>query len=154
MQRLAFVIATCGYVGYVPIAPGTAGSAVALVLLWAVRLTASAVVEIAVLVVLAVVGIWSAGVAERHAGRTDPGVVVIDEVVGMLITLLLLPVNLIGACIGFFVFRLLDIVKPWPARRMEALPGGVGIMADDAMAAVYGYLIMRGLIGFAPAWLI
>jgi phosphatidylglycerophosphatase A len=152
-QRLALVIATCGYVGYAPIAPGTAGSAVALVLLGVVRSTASAIVEIAVLAVLAVAGIWSAGVAERHVGRTDPGMVVIDEVVGMLITLLLVPVDLIGACFGFFVFRLLDIMKPWPARRLEKLPGGVGIMADDAMAGLYGYLIVRGLIEFAPAWL-
>ena len=81
MHRLALVIATCGYVGYVPLAPGTAGSAVALVLLWAVRFTGSAAVEIAVVAVLAAIGVWSAGVAERHVGRTDPGVVVIDEVV-------------------------------------------------------------------------
>jgi phosphatidylglycerophosphatase A len=153
MPRLALVIATAGYVGYVPIAPGTAGSALALVLLWAVRQTESAIVEIAVVAALAAVGIWSAGVAERHLGRTDPGVVVIDEVVGMLTTLLLLPVGPAGACIGFVVFRLLDIMKPWPARRFEALPGGVGIMADDAMAGIYGYLIVRGLIALAPAWL-
>jgi phosphatidylglycerophosphatase A len=122
-------------------------------LLWAVRLTGSAILEIAVLIVLGAVGIWSAGVAERHFGRTDPGAVVIDEVVGMLITLLLLPVNMTGACVGFLVFRLLDIIKPWPAGRLETLPGGIGIMADDAMAAVYGYWIMRGLIEVAPAWL-
>ncbi len=153
MQRLALVVATCGYVGYVPIAPGTAGSAVALALLWAIRRAESTTVEIAALAVLTAAGIWSAGVAERHFGRIDPRAVVIDEVVGMLLTLLLLPVNLIGAGAGFLVFRLLDIVKPWPAGRLEALPGGVGIMADDVMAGVYGYLIMRGLIGVAPAWL-
>lgn len=148
------MIATCGYVGYVPLAPGTAGSAVALVLVGAIRLTASAIFEIAVVAALAALGLWSAGVAERYFCRTDPGAVVIDEVVGMLITLLLLPVGLTGACIGFFVFRLLDIMKPWPARRLEALPGGFGIMADDVMVGVYGYLIMRALIGFAPAWFI
>jgi phosphatidylglycerophosphatase A len=153
MPRLALALATAGYVGHVPVAPGTAGSALALVLLWAVRLTESAIVEVALVAALAAAGIWSAGVAERHLGRTDPGVVVIDEVVGMLITLLLLPVGLTGACIGFVVFRLLDIMKPWPARRFEALPGGVGIMADDVMAGMYGYLIVRGLIVFAPAWL-
>jgi len=152
MQRLALVIATCGYVGYVPLAPGTAGSAVALVLLWAVRFTGSAAVEIAVVAVLAAIGVWSAGVAERHVGRTDPGVVVIDEVVGMLITLLLLPLGVVSACVGFLVFRLLDIVKPWPSGRLESLPGGLGVMADDAMAAVYGYVIMRGLIVLAPGW--
>jgi len=152
MHRLALVIATCGYVGYVPLAPGTAGSAVALVLLWAVRFTGSAAVEIAVVAVLAAIGVWSAGVAERHVGRTDPGVVVIDEVVGMLITLLLLPLGVVSACVGFLVFRLLDIVKPWPSGRLESLPGGLGVMADDAMAAVYGHVIMRGLIVLAPGW--
>lgn len=152
MSRLALGIATCGYIGYVPVAPGTAGSALALVLLWVVRLTGSALVEVALVAVLVVAGIWGAGVAERTLGRTDPGVVVIDEVVGMLITLLLLPLSVAGVCIGFVVFRLLDIMKPWPARRLEALPGGFGIMADDAMAGLYGYLIMRGLIGIAPAW--
>lgn len=152
MYRLALAIATCGYVGYVPIAPGTAGSAVALALLWAVRGTGSAAVEVGLVAVLGVAGIWSAGVAERRLGSIDPGPVVIDEVVGMLMTLLLLPVNVAGICAGFLVFRLLDIVKPWPAGRLEALPGGVGVMADDVMAAVYGHLIMRGLILLAPGW--
>ncbi len=153
MRRLALAIATCGPVGYVPVAPGTAGSALALAILGAIRLTGSAAVEIAAVGVVAAAGIWSAGMAERHIARTDPGVVVVDEVLGMLMTLLLLPVGAIGAGVGFFVFRLLDIVKPWPAGRLERLPGGLGIMADDAMAGVYGYLIMRGLIGLAPAWL-
>lgn len=150
MQRLALAIATCGYVGYVPIAPGTAGSAVGLALLWAVRGTGSAALEVALVVVVGGAGIWSAGVAERRLGRVDPGPVVIDEVAGMLITLLVLPINLAGACVGFLVFRLLDIVKPWPADRLEALHGGFGVMADDAMAAVYGHLIMRALVMMAP----
>lgn len=153
MQRLALVIATCGYVGFVPVAPGTAGSIVGLALLWAVRLSGSAAVEILVVAALVVAGVWSAGVAEHYFARTDPGAVVVDEVAGMLITLLLLPVGLVGAGIGFLIFRLLDIVKPWPAGRLEALPGGLGVMADDVMAALYGYLIMRGLIALAPGWL-
>lgn len=152
MQHLALMIATCGYVGYVPMAPGTAGSAAGLALLWAVRGTGSPAVEVALVVVLAGAGIWSAGVAERRFRSVDPGPVVIDEVVGMLVTLLLLPVNVAGACAGFLVFRLLDIVKPWPAGRLEALPGGLGVMADDGMAGVYGYLIVRGLIAVAPEW--
>lgn len=153
MQRLALVVATCGYVGYVPVAPGTAGSVVGLALLWAVRVNGSAAVEIVVVAALVVAGVWSAGVAERYFARTDPGAVVVDEVAGMLITLLLLPVSLVGTCVGFLIFRLLDIVKPWPAGRLEALPGGLGVMADDVMAGLYGYLIMRGLIALAPGWL-
>ena len=79
----------------------------------------------------------------------------LDEVVGMLITLALLPVNLTGAIVGFLVFRVLDVVKPWPSGRFERLPGGLGVMADDGMAAVYGNLVMRILMAVAPAgWLV
>ena len=80
--------------------------------------------------------------------------VVLDEVVGMLITLALLPVNVTGAIVGFFVFRVLDVIKPWPSAGFEKLPGGLGVMADDGMAAIYGNLVMRGLLVVAPAgWL-
>ena len=83
---------------------------------------------------------------------TDPGPVVIDEVVGMLITTVLLPLNGLGVFAAFLVFRVFDIVKPWPAARFEAFHGGLGIIADDAMAGVYGNLVMRGLLLLAPAW--
>ena len=104
--------------------------------------------------VLLVVGIWSGTVAERHLGGVDPAPVVIDEVVGMLITLAFLPVSAVGAVTGFFVFRVLDVVKPWPSARFERLPGGLGVMADDGMAALYGNLIMRGLIAVTPGWFV
>ncbi|OFW02036.1 MAG: hypothetical protein A3I61_00785 [Acidobacteria bacterium RIFCSPLOWO2_02_FULL_68_18] len=153
MHRLALVIATCGPVGYVPLAPGTAGSAVGLALFWMVRAAGSSTLEIAIVALVAPLGVWSAGVAERHFGRVDPGTVVVDEVLGQLVTLMFLPVNTTGALVGFLVFRLLDVVKPWPARRLEAWPGGLGVMADDGMAALYGNVIMRGLVALAPAWL-
>jgi len=77
-----------------------------------------------------------------------------DEVVGMLITLALLPVNVTGAIVGFLVFRILDIVKPWPSAGFEKLPGGWGVMADDGMAAIYGNLVMWGLLAVTPTgWL-
>ncbi len=152
MRRVALFIATCGYVGYAPIAPGTFGSAAGLAVFAAVRSTGSTAVELAVIVVLFLVGVWASTEAEAHFGGTDPGPVVMDEVVGMLITLALLPVNLTGALVGFFVFRALDIVKPWPAGRFEHLPGGLGIMADDGMAAIYGNLIMYGLLRALPGW--
>jgi phosphatidylglycerophosphatase A len=81
--------------------------------------------------------------------------VVIDEVAGMLITLALLPVNVYGAIAGFLIFRLLDVINPWPADRLERLHGGLGVMADDAMAAVYANLALRILIAVMPAgWLV
>ena len=92
--------------------------------------------------------------AERLIGREDPPPVVLDEVLGMLMTLAFLPVNLAGAIVGFFVFRVLDVIKPWPSAGFESLPGGLGVMADDGMAAIYGNLVMRLLIIAAPAgWL-
>lgn len=153
-QRVGVFIATCGYVGYAPVAPGTFGSAAGLAVFAAVRASESTAVELGVIAALFTVGVWSATVAERHFGGVDPGPIVMDEVVGMLITLALLDVTIAGAVVGFFIFRILDIVKPWPSAGFEKLPGGLGVMADDAMAAIYGNLLMRGLIWLAPAgWL-
>ena len=154
MRRLGMFIATCGYLGYVPIAPGTFGSAAGLAVFYAVRSTGSVSVELAAIVVLFAIGVWSGTVAEHHFGGTDPGPIVLDEVVGMLITLALLPVNLTGAIAGFLIFRVLDVLKPWPAAGFEKLPGGLGVMADDGMAALYGNLLMRGLIAVAPGWFV
>jgi phosphatidylglycerophosphatase A len=152
-MRLGLFMATCGYLGYVPVAPGTFGSAAGLVVLALVRWSGSVGVELAVIVFLLAIGIWSGNEAEKHLG-VDPAPVILDEVVGMLITLALIPVNLWGAIVGFLLFRLFDVIKPWPANRFEGLPGGVGVMADDAMAAVYGNLAMRLLLAITPAgWL-
>lgn len=154
MKRVGIFIATCGYLGYVPVAPGTFGSAAGLAVFYAVRSTGSVSVELAAIVVLFAIGVWSGTVAEHHFGGLDPGPVVLDEVVGMLITLALLPVNLAGAILGFFIFRVLDVVKPWPSAQFERLPGGLGVMADDGMAAIYGNLMMRGLIAVTSGWLV
>lgn len=155
-SRVGLFIATCGYLGFVPIAPGTFGSAAGLLVYYLLmRLQPSPALELLTIAVCFAVGTWSGNAAERLLGRTDPPPVVFDEVVGILITLALLPVTLSGALIGFFVFRVLDVVKPWPSRRLESLHGGLGVMADDAMAAVYGNLVMRGLAWWLPAgWIV
>jgi phosphatidylglycerophosphatase A len=137
----ALAIATSLGIGYIPFAPGTFGSAAGLLLWWA--LPASTLVQSGVIVGLFVVGSWSGNVAERHFGKTDPGQVVIDEVMGMLITLFLNPVGWPGAIGAFLLFRLFDVLKPYPANRLERLHGGIGVMADDAMAAVYANLALR-----------
>jgi phosphatidylglycerophosphatase A len=152
LRRLGVFIATCAHVGYAPVAPGTWGSAVGLFVYYLVRRQGSMTVELAVIAVIMVVGLWAATEAEHHFGGIDPGPVVIDEVIGMLITLALHPVNVLGAVAGFFIFRVLDVVKPWPARRLELLPGGFGVVLDDAMAGVYGNLLMWGLIRLLPTW--
>lgn len=152
MRRLALLVSTCGYVGYIPIAPGTFGSAAGLAVLCLVRLSGSPSVELAAIGALFAAGVWSGSLAERHYGREDPGYVVVDEVVGMLITLFLVPMTVLNVLVAFLIFRVLDIVKPFPARRLEHLHGGLGIMADDAIVGVYGNAIMWGLIWLAPGW--
>jgi len=146
LQRLALLVATVMGVGYAPFAPGTFGTAAGL-LLWAVLPAAPAVQALAILALFAV-GSWSGSVAERHFGRTDPGQVVVDEVMGMLITLFMIPVGWWGAVAGFLIFRVADVLKPFPANRLERLPGGVGVMADDAMAAVYANVALRVALMF------
>lgn len=152
MRKLALLVATSGYVGYFPIAPGTAGSLAGLALWAAIRAAASPALELAAIGIVLVAGIWAAGVAEQVLGQDDPGPVVIDEVLGMLITLALLPVSWAGALVGFLLFRVFDIVKPYPAGRLERLHGGSGIMLDDAMAGLYAYAVMRGLLWMWPQW--
>jgi phosphatidylglycerophosphatase A len=149
--RVGLAIATVGVVGYAPIAPGTCGSVIGLIGWW--LLPASAIVQALAIAALFGVGSWGAGIAERHFGRTDPGQVIIDEVMGMLITLFMIPVGWGGALWGFLLFRAADIVKPYPANRLERLHGGVGVMADDAMAAVYANLALRVTLALSH-WII
>lgn len=153
MTRFAVFLSTVGYLGYSPIAPGTVGSAAGLVVYAAVARTGSAWVEAAVIAVVFAAGAWASTIAERYFGGIDPGPVVIDEVLGMLITLAFVPVGFKGAVAGFFVFRVLDVVKPFPAGRLERLHGGIGVMADDAAAAVYGNIVMRVIVAWAPGWI-
>jgi phosphatidylglycerophosphatase A len=137
----ALAVATVFGVGYAPVAPGTFGSAAGL-LLW-LLLPASPVVQGLTIVVLFVAGSLAGNAAERYYGKTDPRHVVIDEVMGMVMTLFLNPVGTGGALLGFLLFRATDVIKPWPANRLEGLPGGWGVMADDAMAALYANLALR-----------
>ena len=153
LRRLGVFVATGAFVGYAPVAPGTFGSALGLAVFFAVRYVRSQAVEAIALVILAGVGVWSATEAERHFGRVDPGYIVIDEVVGMLVTLAFVPVNAVGVLVAFVLFRLLDVVKPWPARRLERLHGGLGVMLDDVMAGIYANLVMWELVRLVPGTL-
>jgi len=141
MRFVALALATSAGVGYIPFAPGTFGSLVGLLLWWLVP--SNVLFQLALIAILFVAGSWSGSVAERHFGSTDPGPVVIDEVLGMLVTLFLNPVTWVGALLGFLLFRVSDIVKPFPANKLEQLHGGIGVMADDLMAAVYANLALR-----------
>ena len=149
MTRLAVAFATVGGAGRFPVAPGTVGSAVG-VGVYLLTMEWPAAVQVALVAGISLLGIPASTVTARALGRKDPGVVVIDEVAGQLATLLLTGVALPGAMVGFFLFRVLDIIKPWPAGRFERLPDGLGIMADDLMAGVYGNLILVLLIRLLP----
>ena len=151
MTKLAVAIATTGGLGYAPIAPGTFGSLAGVLLWW--LLPATPLAQAVAIAVVFAIGTWSASVAERHFGRTDPGPVVIDEVLGMLVTFFMNPVTGSGAVLAFLLFRAADIVKPYPANRLERLHGGLGIMADDGMAGVYANLALRVAIYFSGHYL-
>lgn len=153
MTRLAVFVATFAYCGYFPVAPGTAGSAAGLLVYALIQYAQSPFVDAAAIVVLFAAGVWAGTAAERYFGGIDPGPIVIDEVVGMLITLAFIPVGWTGAAAGFVLFRIFDVIKPWPAGRFEKLHGGLGVMADDAMAAVYANLSLRLIMWLLPAWI-
>lgn len=153
-SRLALALASAGYTGFFPLAPGTVGSAVGLALWWAMRAAgASVVVEGLVVAGLLVVGAWAATVAEGRLGTTDPGPVVIDEVMGMCVTLVAAPLTWPSGLLGFFLFRVFDIVKPPPARRLEKVHGGWGIMLDDLAAGVYAWAGLQAALWLLPGWL-
>ena len=150
-DRAVLGIATVGPCGHAPTAPGTFGSAAGLLLFWAVRGSGSLAVELAVLLAVTAIGVAAATRAESVTGRHDPGLIVIDETAGMLLTLAAVPVGPGGAVAGFLAFRLFDIVKPFPARRAERLPGGWGVMADDLVAGLYAQALLRLLLWLAGA---
>lgn len=158
---LALAIATCG-VGYLPLAPGTWGSIVGIGVYALVRGAAMkfffdtgvsrnfnllhvnygvVAIELAAVVLITLVGIWAASVTEKLSGRKDPSKVVIDEVAGQFIALIPIPfapgTAWWSAILAFILFRFFDIVKPYPARRLESLESGLGIMADDIVAGSY-----------------
>jgi phosphatidylglycerophosphatase A len=149
MRRLAVWIATTGGLGYAPVAPGTFGSAAGIAIYWLTR-DWSTVAQLGIIAIVTIVGTWAATEAATHFGREDPGYVVIDEVAGQLVTLAFTGAGLTATIAAFFVFRVFDIIKPYPANRLERLHGGVGIMADDLMAGVYGCVVVHALMRFVP----
>lgn len=140
---MARLLASFLYTGYAPIAPGTFGSLAAFVLYFPLLYSKSWWIYAAVTVAISVIGVWAAGRAEEDSHIVDPSFVVIDEVAGQLITLFLVPFSWIHVVAAFLLFRILDIIKPFPARRAEHLPGGWGIMSDDIIVGIYGCLLIH-----------
>jgi phosphatidylglycerophosphatase A len=173
---LALAIATCG-VGYLPLAPGTWGSLVGIGLYVLVRGILMKVFfdvaaqhnfnllhiyygviafELVVVFAIALAGTWAASRTEKLSGRKDPGKVVIDEVVGQFIALIPVPFVLGAAwwtaILAFILFRFFDIVKPYPARRLESLESGLGIMADDIVAGAYAAMLVA--VAVVVSWFV
>jgi len=134
------VIATAGGAGYSPVAPGTAGSLVTLIALWVIPFTFATL--IVALAIVTVAGIWAAERVEHLLDTKDPGVIVIDEVAGMLLSVLALPRTIPVLLAAFVLFRIFDVWKPFPARQAQELHGGVGVMLDDLVAGGYALLLV------------
>ncbi len=145
MQRLAFVLATGFGSGYSPVAPGTAGSAVGLLFVWAMSLL-DLTGQVAFTLVVTVLSVIAADIVAKSVGLKDPGLIVADEIAGMMVTMIAIPLTAKSLLLGFILFRVMDVVKPPPARQFERFKGGVGIVADDLMAGVYAQLALRGLL--------
>ena len=137
---MALVVATACGAGYSPWAPGTVGSALALLIVWVVPFSRAGLLVFFVAVTLA--GTWAAHRAERRLGVKDPGVIVIDEVAGMTLSILPFPLTPPVLLVGFVLFRLFDIIKPFPAGASQRARGGIGVMVDDLIAGLYALLVI------------
>jgi phosphatidylglycerophosphatase A len=155
-SNVAVLLATGLGAGRAPFAPGTVGSLVGLPVAAAIGLLDGALLQGLAVVLLCGVGVPIVNAALPHLGGSkDPGCVVLDEIAGLAITFFLVPMTSITVVVlGFLLFRLFDIAKPPPARQLERLPGGLGVMADDWAAGVYANLALRGILAITPPeWL-
>jgi phosphatidylglycerophosphatase A len=144
--RLALLLATFGGVGYSPVVSGTAGSLAAVVVGYLLVRAGAPLWSLAAgAVALFGPACWAAGVVERRAAKTDPGEVVVDEVVGQWLALAAIdPLRWEHWLGAFLLFRLFDVWKPYPIHRLEGLPGGLGIVADDAAAGLCAMIVVTG----------
>jgi phosphatidylglycerophosphatase A len=142
MNKILKNIATLGFVGYLPVAPGTWGSLVSAV--FVAFLDPSSAVQAILIVIGFIIGTISSTVAERVIGQTDSGHIVIDEFIGFLVSVAYLPQTYGYLIAAFFLFRFFDILKPFPIRQAErSLKGGFGIMTDDVLAGIYTNAILQ-----------
>jgi phosphatidylglycerophosphatase A len=145
LDYLALAIATCG-VGYLPLIPGTFGSLLGVAIFLALtRVAAGTMLLVVAILAFTFAGIWAGTRTEEISGRKDPGKIVVDEVAGQLIALLPLAFvkwSITMVMVSFILFRFFDIVKPYPANRLQELKGGVGVMCDDLVAGAYAAIIV------------
>ncbi len=144
-KRISLLFSTALYIGLIPGAPGTYASLATAAAFFLISRTYRIIPELhfSAVCLISALGMLAASETSRDVGDPDPGIVVIDEVGGQLLTYLLLPVGPLNLLLGFVFFRAFDIWKPPPIRRLEHLPGGVGILADDLLAGVYANVLLR-----------
>ncbi|MBD3273390.1 phosphatidylglycerophosphatase A [Candidatus Dependentiae bacterium] len=150
MKKSSFIIdiiATFFYSGFFPLGPGTFASILTTLILFFLP-TLSFIFSISSILILTIIGLFVSDVYAKTNGQHDPSQVVIDEVVGMWISLLLVPKSIITFLIAFLLFRFFDIVKPYPINKFEKLPGGWGIMLDDILAGLFSFLFVHIFIYF------
>jgi len=146
------LLAAWGPCGFSPIAPGTVGTLGAVPLWWALSAAPRAVLPAAI-VLLAVVGTVAAERAGRYWGVTDASAIVIDEVVGYLVTVSLVPFSWTTAAAGFVLFRIFDVAKPWPASVFDRMKNAWGVMLDDVVAGLYGMAVLAAALRWLPGML-
>jgi len=151
-DHAAVAVATAFGFGRFPVAPGTFGSLPGLLAAWALWKAGGPWAVVAGAAVVAAVGTWAAGRAARLWGTEDPGAVVVDEVAGQMVALFFVAPSPAVLAVSFLLFRGMDIVKPWPASKLERLPGGSGIMADDLAAGAIANVVLQIAIALWPAW--
>jgi phosphatidylglycerophosphatase A len=145
-KRLSLTLASAFYIGFIPGAPGTYASIATTLVFLAIYCLAHRVspsLHIISICLISLIGVFVSGETSRNAGIEDPAFVVIDEVAGQLLTFLFFPVNAWNLILGLVAFRIFDMWKPFPIRKLESLPGGFGIMADDLLAGVYGNMALH-----------
>ncbi|MCK5058341.1 MAG: phosphatidylglycerophosphatase A [Candidatus Aminicenantes bacterium] len=145
MNRLLILIATFFNVGKFPLAPGTLASLITTVVFYVVNvhLQPSVYAQIATIALLFIIGIPAASAAEKHFKKKDPGLCVIDEIPGQMLSLLFVPYSPGLYAAGFFLFRFFDIIKPFPVRQADGIPGGFGVMFDDIVAGLYALGVLH-----------
>lgn len=142
MNRTSTLIATLGGLGRVPFAPGTVASLAALPFAWLLAYYGGNLALLAATLASAVIGTWACDAYARSTNSVDPSECVADELAGQWLTFAFAPLSLAGIVLAFLLFRLFDVLKPWPIPLAEQLEGGLGIMADDIVAAVMAGLLL------------
>ncbi|MBS3812064.1 MAG: phosphatidylglycerophosphatase A [Halanaerobiales bacterium] len=140
--KLTAIIASCFYIGYIPGAPGTYGSLFALLLISQFEI----LTNLTSIILFILIGLIFSTLMEKQSKKRDDQRIIIDEFAGMLITFYLIPINFLYLVLGFVLFRLYDIFKPYPIKKLQKLPAGWGIMVDDILAGLYARIVLYIII--------